>query len=68
MLAYSNATARHTTPVPALATAGKRASYRAPPPGLILFCGMSIGFEVPVACHDRIDRAPLAETVTFVDG
>lgn len=39
-----------------------------PPPGLILFCGVSIGFEAPAACHDRIDRAPLAETVPFVDG
>lgn len=28
----------------------------------------SIGFEAPAACHDRINRAPLAETVTFVDG
>ncbi|MFF4081956.1 nitroreductase [Streptomyces sp. NPDC001777] len=39
-----------------------------PPPGLILFCGVSIGFEAPAVCHDRINRAPLAETVTFVDG
>lgn len=39
-----------------------------PLPGLILFCGMSIGFEAPAACHARIDRAPLADTVTFLDG
>ncbi|GAA2690426.1 nitroreductase [Streptomyces lunalinharesii] len=39
-----------------------------PPPGLVLFCGVSIGFETPTARHDRIDRAPLAETVTFVVG
>lgn len=38
-----------------------------PPPELVLFCGMSIGFEAPAAPADRIDRAPLAETVTFVD-
>jgi nitroreductase len=38
-----------------------------PPDGHILFCGMSIGFEDPAACSARIDRAPLAETVTFVD-
>ncbi|MEV5599789.1 nitroreductase [Streptomyces sp. NPDC052496] len=39
-----------------------------PPPELVLFCGVSIGFEAPGAGPDRIDRAPLAETVTFVDG
>ncbi|MFD7666011.1 nitroreductase [Streptomyces sp. NPDC059788] len=39
-----------------------------PPPELILFCGMSLGFEAPEARHDRIDRAPLAETVTFIGG
>lgn len=39
-----------------------------PLPGLILFCGVSIGFEAPDACRDLIDRAPLAETVTFVGG
>jgi nitroreductase len=38
-----------------------------PPDGHILFCGMSIGFEDPATESARIDRAPLAETVTFVD-
>lgn len=38
-----------------------------PPAGAILFCGMSIGFEDPTASHPRIGRAPLAETVTFID-
>lgn len=35
--------------------------------GSILFCGMSIGFEEPASPHTRIDRAPLAETVTFIE-
>jgi hypothetical protein len=39
-----------------------------PPDGTILFCGMSIGFEDPSTPHPRIDRAPLTETVTFIDG
>ncbi|WP_084628667.1 nitroreductase [Amycolatopsis nigrescens] len=39
-----------------------------PPDGLILFCGMSIGFEDTTANQVRIDRAPLGETVTFLDG
>lgn len=38
-----------------------------PPDGAILFCGMSIGFEEPTTPHPRVDRAPFAETVTFVD-
>lgn len=37
-----------------------------PPDGLVLFCGMSIGFEDPAAALPRTGRAPLAETVTFV--
>ncbi|MFJ9851526.1 nitroreductase [Streptomyces sp. NPDC101150] len=39
-----------------------------PPDGLILFCGMSIGFEDTATNYGRIDRAPLSETVTFLDG
>ena len=38
-----------------------------PPNELVLFCGMSIGFEDANRNHVRTDRAPLAETVTFVD-
>ncbi|MGF6888099.1 nitroreductase [Nocardia sp. GAS34] len=38
-----------------------------PPEGAILFCGMSIGFADPGTSHPRIDRAPLAETVTFIE-
>jgi nitroreductase len=38
-----------------------------PPTGLVLFCGMSIGFEDTTAEHARIDRAPLTETVTILD-
>ncbi|WP_406110093.1 nitroreductase [Streptomyces sp. NBC_01003] len=39
-----------------------------PPDELMLFCGMSIGFEDVAVSDARTDRAPLDETVTFVDG
>ena len=39
-----------------------------PPDELMLFCGMSIGYEDPAGSQDRVGRAGLAETVTFVDG
>jgi nitroreductase len=35
---------------------------------LMLFCGMSIGHEDPTVDYIRTGRAPLDETVTFVDG
>jgi nitroreductase len=38
-----------------------------PAAGLMLFCGMSIGFEDTTANYARIDRAPLSETVTFLN-
>ena len=38
-----------------------------PPDGLILFCGMSIGFEDVTVGYARARRAPLDETVTFVE-
>lgn len=38
-----------------------------PPDDLMLFCGMSIGFEDAAVDHPRTGRAPLGETVTFVD-
>jgi nitroreductase len=38
-----------------------------PAAGLMLFCGMSIGFEDTTANYVRIDRAPLRETVTFLN-
>lgn len=37
-----------------------------PPDELMLFCGMSIGYEDPPVHYIRTGRAPLAETVTFV--
>jgi nitroreductase len=37
-----------------------------PPDELMLFCGMSIGFEDVTKSDPRTGRAPLAETVTFV--
>ncbi|MBO0679944.1 nitroreductase [Mycolicibacterium sp. S2-37] len=37
-----------------------------PDEGLILFCGMSIGYEDTSVGYARTGRAPLAETVTFV--
>ena len=39
-----------------------------PPDGLILFCGMSIGYEDPTVGYTRTGRAPLDETIKFVDG
>ncbi|HYZ68091.1 MAG TPA: nitroreductase [Mycobacterium sp.] len=39
-----------------------------PAEGQILFCGMSIGYEDPTVPYTRTGRAPLNETVTFVDG
>ena len=39
-----------------------------PPDGLVLFCGMSIGYEDPAVNYVRTGRAPLEETVSFVDG
>jgi nitroreductase len=39
----------------------------AAPDELVLFCGMSIGHEDPTAPAPRITRAPLTETVTFLD-
>jgi hypothetical protein len=42
------------------------AEVLSPPDGLILFCGMSIGFEDVATSHARTGRAPLDETVTFV--
>ena len=41
------------------------AQLLSPPDGLILFCGMSIGYEDTTVVHPRTPRAPLAETVTF---
>lgn len=38
-----------------------------PPDELMLFCGMSIGYEDPDVAYIRTGRAPLAETVTFID-
>jgi nitroreductase len=38
-----------------------------PPAELMLFCGMSIGYEDPDVYYIRTGRAPLDETVTFVD-
>jgi nitroreductase len=35
---------------------------------LLLFCGMSIGFEDVTMSHTRLGRAPLDETVRFIEG
>jgi nitroreductase len=43
------------------------ADVLSPPDGLILFCGLSIGYEDPAVSYIRTGRAPLDETVTFVD-
>jgi nitroreductase len=39
----------------------------APPSERMLFCGMSIGFADPAFVRPRVRRAPLSETVTFLD-
>ncbi|TDZ99389.1 Nitroreductase family protein [Mycobacteroides salmoniphilum] len=39
-----------------------------PPDELMLFCGMSIGYEDPAVNYIRTGRAPLHETVTFIEG
>jgi nitroreductase len=44
------------------------AQVLSPPDGLILFCGMSIGYEDVTVGYIRTGRAPLDETVTFIDG
>ena len=38
-----------------------------PADGLILFCGMSIGYEDPTVPYKRTGRAPLDETVKFIE-
>ncbi|QES46491.1 nitroreductase family protein [Streptomyces venezuelae] len=43
------------------------AEILSPPHELILFCGMSIGFADVTASHTRTGRAPLGETVKFVE-
>src|SRR5262250_2851179 len=44
------------------------AEFVSPPDALILFCGMSIGFEDVTVSYARTARAPLDETVRFVEG
>ncbi|WP_399894398.1 nitroreductase [Streptomyces sp. BBFR51] len=44
------------------------AEILSPPDDLLLFCGMSIGYEDPTVPQPRTGRAPLEETVTFVGG
>jgi nitroreductase len=39
-----------------------------PPDELILFCGMSIGYEDGTVSYIRTGRAPLEETATFIEG
>jgi hypothetical protein len=39
-----------------------------PPDELMLFCGMSIGYEDTTVDYIRTRRAPLDETVTFIQG
>lgn len=46
---------------------GTVAEILSPPDELILFCGMSIGFEDVTVSHPRTGRAPLDETVGFVE-
>lgn len=43
------------------------AAFVSPPEELMLFCGMSIGYEDTSVNYIRTGRAPLDETVTFID-
>jgi nitroreductase len=43
------------------------AAVTAPPPSRMLFCGMSIGYADPDFTPPPIRRAPLSETVTFIE-
>lgn len=43
------------------------AAFVSPPDELMLFCGMSIGYEDPSIDYVRTGRAPLRETVMFID-
>jgi nitroreductase len=43
------------------------AEVLSPPDELMLFCGMSIGYEDVAIDHTRTGRAPLDETVTFFE-
>jgi nitroreductase len=44
------------------------AEVLSPPDELVLFCGMSIGYEDATSSRARTGRAALDETVTFVEG
>ena len=44
------------------------AEVLSPSDWLILFCGMSIGYEDPTVSYARTGRAPLDDTVRFVGG
>jgi nitroreductase len=43
------------------------AKVLSPPDGLILYCGMSIGYEDVTVPSERTGRAPLDETVKFLE-
>jgi nitroreductase len=43
------------------------AEVAGPPVGRVLVCGLSIGYADPAVTHPRVRRAPLTETVTFLD-
>ena len=43
------------------------AKVLSPPDGLILYCGMSIGYQDVTVPSERTGRAPLDETVKFVE-
>jgi hypothetical protein len=44
------------------------AEILSPSDRLIIFCGMSIGYEDLTVSYARTGRAPIDETVTFVGG
>lgn len=57
----------HSCPQMAWSTVRKTvADVVSPPDGLMLFCGMSIGYEDVTVAPTGTGRAPLEETVTFI--
>ena len=68
MLLLLRAEGLHSCPQMAWSQVRKTvAQLLSPPDGLILFCGMSIGYEDVTVGYIRTGRAPLDETVTFID-
>lgn len=58
----------HSFPQMAWSQVRQTVAETSPPDELMLFCGMSIGYEDTTVDYIRTRRAPLDETVTFIQG